>query len=958
MSIANNCVFRIGVVVLSATVMFPGSATASQGGGERIRPYSENPYYWQYKGKPVLLLGGSWQDNLFNHPIGLERHLDLLKSVGGNYVRNVMSHRNEGNVFAYERVDGKFDLDRWNEEYWRRLEDFLRMTHARDIFVQIEIFDRHDLSADHQSYGGWSKHPFNPANNSTWSPEESRLPTAITSTPGRGHPFFTAVPALKNNELVLRYQRAYVDKLLSVSLKYGHVLYCIQNESSQELEFGDYWAEHILGRAREAGRVVFLTDMRNNWDISHSDHHHIYDNPDRFNFLDVSQNSWQSGQIHYDRIVHVRRHIGGRPRPINTTKIYNRDGDEESVARMFRIIFAGGAGARFHRPHPLEGTGDHEKTSEYGLGLSPRAQAVLRSARMLTDAMNVFACEPNNDLLGDRSPNEAYCLAEPGRQYAVYFPDGGAVRLDVSAVKEALEVSWLDITRSEWRPKQRAQGGGILELNAPGKGHWAVLVRSAAVADRVGPCPKNPHYLAWGHTPVFPLGATGYHSWTPISRPGEVDFEAQMDRLAAVIDEIGSPHVCGFVRCLPYDPMNHMHDGPVKEVLQPWAKLADGRYDLKRFEPAWEKRLREYLAAALKRRIVVSLEVWDDWSVTRGPGGAYDPGAGAGWNAHPFNPRNNVNYDEDILPATTTVCNAPFYSTIPSRRNNETVLDLQKHYVDRLLAIASDYPNIMLSIANESRAHMEWSRFWAEYVRQRAPSGIMIGEMPSTNRKDGGGECEHAFNPLTLCTDPLYDYVDVAQGVSGHEFRSAQDQALGGGRRIAEYRRAMAEAGTRRPLVVSKDYTRGPDGGDMVLWGRFVGGAATARFHRLAGNHPESVSRFQHEAVGRLGRFIAQAPFWRMHPSPDLVAGLPVGAGANVLAEPAGHCVVQLIGATEGGSISLNLSSGKWLVRWIDPASGRELARSQAVADATGLKLDIAGQWNHCIIHLAPRREP
>jgi len=25
----------------------------------RIRPYAKNPYYWQYKSKPVLLLGGS-----------------------------------------------------------------------------------------------------------------------------------------------------------------------------------------------------------------------------------------------------------------------------------------------------------------------------------------------------------------------------------------------------------------------------------------------------------------------------------------------------------------------------------------------------------------------------------------------------------------------------------------------------------------------------------------------------------------------------------------------------------------------------------------------------------------------------------------------------------------------------------------------------------------------------------
>ncbi|MEA3226565.1 MAG: hypothetical protein U9Q07_11495, partial [Planctomycetota bacterium] len=62
----------------------------------RIGPYSENPRYWQYKDKPLLLLGGTKDDNLFQIP-DIEEHLDLLASVGGNYIRNTMSSRsNQG----------------------------------------------------------------------------------------------------------------------------------------------------------------------------------------------------------------------------------------------------------------------------------------------------------------------------------------------------------------------------------------------------------------------------------------------------------------------------------------------------------------------------------------------------------------------------------------------------------------------------------------------------------------------------------------------------------------------------------------------------------------------------------------------------------------------------------------------------------------------------------------------
>jgi hypothetical protein len=356
------------------------------------------------------------------------------------------------------------------------------------------------------------------------------------------------------------------------------------------------------------------------------------------------------------------------------------------------------------------------------------------------------------------------------------------------------------------------------------------------------------------------------------------------------------------------------------------------------------------------RRIVVALEIWDDWSVTRGPGGQYDPGEGAGWNAHPFNPRNNVNFGEDVLPARTSVCEAPFYATIPARSNIEPVLRLQKRYVDRLLQIASAYPNVIINLTNESRAHEEWSGFWAGYVRERVPPGTLIGDMPSTNRRDGRGECDPELSPSALASDAAYGYVDISQAVSRHEFPEVRDQALGGGRRIHALRHAMAEAGTRRPLVTSKDYSRGPGEGDVVLWSRFVGGAAGARFHRPGRENAGEVVDFQHQAVRRLGQFIAGLPFWRMHPAPHLVRSLPSGSGANVLAEPEGEVVVQLLGGAEGDRIGLDLAPGTWRVRWLDPARAVEIGEGEVRADSGPTALVLPASLDHRILHLQPAR--
>ncbi len=472
--------FNARIVLLMAIVLMAMSCESTGSTNDNIRPYTNNTYYWQYKGEPVLLLGGTWQDNLFNHPVGLERHLNLLVEHGGNYVRNTMSHRNTGNVFAYAQSNGKFNLDMPNEEYWQRFDNFLKMAHERNIIVQIEVFDPWDLFEDHEAQGGWSLHPFNPANNVNYTAAESGLPTEADYAPAEDpseHTFYYTVPALNNNQLVLGYQQAFVDRLLAISLEYPNVIYSIQNETGEDLAFGDYWADYIHQKGKDAGRTVYVTDMRRNANLAASDHYHTYDNAERFNFLDVSQNNWMTGQHHYNQIIYVRDYVKESPRPINNVKIYNRHGDEESVARFFRIFFAGGASARFHRPAFRDDFDAQEISTEWGFGLGPRAQTTIRSGRMLADAFDFFASEPKNDLLTERAENEAYALANKGQQYAVYFPEGGNVNLNVSGIQGKLQLRWLNINTSTWLEAQYAEGGGNISLQSPDSGHWAVVIQ-------------------------------------------------------------------------------------------------------------------------------------------------------------------------------------------------------------------------------------------------------------------------------------------------------------------------------------------------------------------------------------------------------------------------------------------------------------------------------------------------
>jgi hypothetical protein len=478
---------RVGMIFLSGMAVLWGSFSVRAEDGNRIQPYARNPRYWQYKGQPVLLIGGSDQDDLFNHPNlgpnGLKAHVDLLVSVGGNYVRNTMSSRdradegsdffNDDGLYAFHRDEqsGLYDLGRFNDAYWARFREFLEMTAERDIIVQIEIWDRWDYSGDrepHYRAYGWSAHPFNPKNNVNYTSEQ----TDLSEQRWQGHPIFRTIPELDNVPRVLAYQEAFVEKLLSISLAYGHVLYCISNESDASEPWSRHWARFVRDRARRAGVGVEVTEMWNHWDLSNPMHRRTIDHPDLYSFADISQNNHQTGQTHWDNMQVARRLVANPPRPMNNVKIYGGEhhggGLVEGMHKLWRSILGGCASARFHRPGRQHGY--------YGAGLNELARTHIRSLRMLTDAMNVFVCEPRNDLLSDRLPNEAYCLAEPGKQYAVYFPDGGRVKLDVSAAKGSLQVRWLDIARSVWQESQQIQGGATLELKSPANGHWAALV--------------------------------------------------------------------------------------------------------------------------------------------------------------------------------------------------------------------------------------------------------------------------------------------------------------------------------------------------------------------------------------------------------------------------------------------------------------------------------------------------
>ena len=92
--------------------------------------------YWQYNGHPLFLFWGSSNDNLHQND-RLPEELDLLDSLGGNFVRGNLSWRDPGNVKPYETINGQYDLNRFNDVYRKRLDVFINEAEQMEIIVQL-----------------------------------------------------------------------------------------------------------------------------------------------------------------------------------------------------------------------------------------------------------------------------------------------------------------------------------------------------------------------------------------------------------------------------------------------------------------------------------------------------------------------------------------------------------------------------------------------------------------------------------------------------------------------------------------------------------------------------------------------------------------------------------------------------------------------------------------------------
>lgn len=230
-----------------------------------LRVHPRHPNLFQdARGNPVRLAGSHHWDNLIDNaerPGGFdfERYLDRLTGWGHNFIRlwthEAWTHDLHPRVYLRENrpgvrhaLDGRprFDLTRFNPEYFERLRSRVVRAGERGFYVSVMLFN--GWSIHNKGEGNpWDRHPFNWENNHN----------GIDGDPdARGEG--SDVHTLRVPEIT-RLQEAYVSKVVETVGDQDHVLWEISNESPRESVPWQYHLIRYLRKIDPAGHPIGMT---------------------------------------------------------------------------------------------------------------------------------------------------------------------------------------------------------------------------------------------------------------------------------------------------------------------------------------------------------------------------------------------------------------------------------------------------------------------------------------------------------------------------------------------------------------------------------------------------------------------------------------------------------------------------------------------------------------------------
>ncbi len=473
--------------------MLAGTATAGP-----ITVYGANPHYFARDGKPLLLVTSDHHYGaVIDADFDFGKYLDSLAASGMNLTRiypggmfepedkyvagNPLGPRPGRQILPWARTgepgahpalavlgrpSSRFDLDRWNPEYFTRLKAFVERAARNGIVVEVAFFN--GMYAD-----CWPLMPLYHGNNiqavGRYEADECGL--------------FTTMDL--RNEGVVRYQKAYVARIATELNAYDNVIYDLCDEPS------------LVGRAD--GSIVVLPDrdvvpwlhaMRDAFLEAERTlpKRHLLGQTVQNLSPDLSAEPWCDWlPTEYVRPAGaaLEKDYAARKPIVNVESDYFGHGlvkpytVEDVRLEGWWFLLGGGAGV-------INLNGEYRRGQERG-GVDTR-ERILPQRKVLKDfveGLDLASMTRFDGVTGLPSGALASALADPGRQYAVYLfhakgdgqwgahfvatPGRYVGRITLKAVpKGRYRVEWIDPASGKTKATKRLRWhGGDLRLKTP-----------------------------------------------------------------------------------------------------------------------------------------------------------------------------------------------------------------------------------------------------------------------------------------------------------------------------------------------------------------------------------------------------------------------------------------------------------------------------------------------------------
>ena len=447
--------------------------------GETLRLHPNNPHYFLFRGQPaVLVTSGEHYGAVINRDFNYVAYLDELqrnhlnltrlwvgpyREIAGNFAiaNNTLAPGAAAYITPWPRsatpgaADGanRFDLSRWNPEYFARLKDFLRAAAKRGVVVEVNLF------CTYYEDPIWKASPLNAANNVN----------------GVGDIPRTEVLTMKHPDLVA-FEDAMVRKVVAELNEFDNLYYEICNEPYFAGVTLD-WQRHISGVITEAEQALPARHL-------------------------ISQNIANGSTRIADpdpRVSIFNFHYSRPPESVAMNAALNKvignnetgfDGSADGTYRIqgWQFLMAGGAlynnlDYSFTVGHER---GDFSPDAKTPGGGTAALRGQLRILHEFFDRIPFIDMQPSNDVVRGGVPEgaSAWVLAQPGKVYAIYLchsgltkdadkhftVDGGEhqVQLSVDLPPGQYEASWIDTKGARsGKPVRFKHAGGSKILESP-----------------------------------------------------------------------------------------------------------------------------------------------------------------------------------------------------------------------------------------------------------------------------------------------------------------------------------------------------------------------------------------------------------------------------------------------------------------------------------------------------------